>query len=153
MTTPNKPVTLSDLAGDPPVSAAQVPQEASLTLDVSYAIHGVPAPYRGAIVLRAPSAHDEMRLARARARLCNGLPWDSYSPDAQALFSSMAVCEVMIVDAPPWFRQLALTRVHTDLYLAIYGEFVAFATDYFRGRNGEGDGAPGEPALSVRPRV
>ena len=159
-TAPKPATTLAALAGEPEDLAGASDDDTEseegasrLTVDVSYRVPGSPLPLKGAIVLRAPSAYDEIMIGRAKARLCGGLPIASFDGAAQEVITALAVCQVVIEEAPKWFRGLEGDQIHADIYLGLYREWAAFAAAYFRRRAGEGQEEEGEPAVSVRPRL
>lgn len=152
MTTAKLP-TLSDAAGEPAPDATAPRDESRLTVDVRYRVGTDGPEHTGAIVLRAPSAWDDVQIGRAKARLCSGLPWESFDEPTRDLFTAMAVCQTVIEEAPPWFKALALSGVHADLYLGLYGSWAAFAAGFFRERSGEGGAETARSALEIRPRL
>ena len=127
--------------------------ESRLVVDVSYRPAGSPVALSGVVVMRAPSASDEARIGRAKARLTSGLPIVSFDGEIQELFGALAVCQVVIEESPPWFKKLDLDRVHADLYVGLFREWAAFSARYFRERTGEGAEEAAEPACSIRPRL
>jgi hypothetical protein len=110
----------------------------------------------GTFILRIPTLDDDLKIARNRARLLDGVPWSGLSLPDQVLIDAFATCEVMFYDvdrtrAPEWWYSRGVDCLESELIIGLATKCKEHAERYFRGSSGESGSEKVGPRLVFLP--
>ena len=76
-----------------------------------------------------------------RAALLEGLPWHSYSEDAQEFISALATLAVCIIESPEWYDRTGKAKTTSRvLAIGLYRKYVEWVLHTFREGRSDGQG-------------
>lgn len=116
----------------------------------------------GNFVVRVPTLADRAAMARTRAALCNGLPFDAFAQADRILLDAMARCEVLFskdrdaagtetTRAPAWWYTRGPGKLGAHIVIALSEAALEHERLFFRADEGAGPEATGRCFAKVLP--